>query len=152
MANSPLGLNPRDKRPGERRTFGASRRPAGVWYVVGLLLLMVIAQTFLVPKAADRFDYSEFKQAIRDGQVAEVTSASRSSAASTSAKSTAPNFNANRIEDPKLLEHLDAASVKYTGEFVSRWLPEIVPGCSAPAAASASGSSSSAAWAALKAG
>jgi cell division protease FtsH len=36
------------------------------------------------------------------------------------------NFNVNRIEDPKLLEELDAAGVKYTGEFVSRWLPEIL--------------------------
>jgi cell division protease FtsH len=36
------------------------------------------------------------------------------------------NFNATRIEDPKLLEELDAAGVKYTGEFVSRWLPEVL--------------------------
>jgi cell division protease FtsH len=35
-------------------------------------------------------------------------------------------FNATRIEDPKLIEDLDAASVKYTGELVSRWLPEIL--------------------------
>ena len=35
-------------------------------------------------------------------------------------------FNTTRIEDPKLLEELDAARVKYTGEFVSRWLPEIL--------------------------
>ena len=36
------------------------------------------------------------------------------------------NFSSTRIEDPKLLEDLDAAGVKYTGEFVSRWLPEIL--------------------------
>jgi cell division protease FtsH len=36
------------------------------------------------------------------------------------------NFNAARIEDPKLIEELDAAGVKYTGEQVSRWLPEVI--------------------------
>jgi cell division protease FtsH len=36
------------------------------------------------------------------------------------------NFNTTRIEDPKLLEELDAAGVKYTGEVVSRWLPEVL--------------------------
>ncbi len=38
----------------------------------------------------------------------------------------ARTFNTNRIEDPKLLEDLDAAEVKYTGEFASRWLSELI--------------------------
>src|ERR671911_265487 len=64
----PPGMNPRDKRPGERRSVPRPGRPGG---------------------------------------------GSR-------------NFSAARIEDPKLLEELDASGVKYTGEFVSRWLPEVI--------------------------
>jgi cell division protease FtsH len=129
LANSPLGLNPRDKRPGERRTFGASRRPAGVWYVVGLLLLMVIAQTFLLPQGGSPIDYSAFKQAIRDGQVKSVTISEQvihGEYKKEINKST--KFYTTRVgDDPKLLEQLDTAGVKYSGEFVSRWFSEIVP-------------------------
>jgi len=35
-------------------------------------------------------------------------------------------FNTNRIDDTKLVEELDQAGVKYTGEFVSRWVPELL--------------------------
>jgi cell division protease FtsH len=38
----------------------------------------------------------------------------------------ARSFNTNRIEDPKLIEELDTAGVKYTGEFASRWLSELI--------------------------
>ena len=36
------------------------------------------------------------------------------------------NFSTARIEDPKLVEELDANGVKYSGENVSRWLPEVL--------------------------
>jgi len=129
LANSPLGLNPRDKRPGERRTFGASRRPAGVWYVVGLLLLMVIAQTFLLPQSGSQIDYSAFKQAIRDGQVASVTISEQVIHGDYKKEiNKSKKFYTTRVgDDPKLLEQLDTAGVKYSGEFVSRWFSEIVP-------------------------
>jgi cell division protease FtsH len=129
LANSPLGLNPRDKRPGERRTFGASRRPAGVWYVVGLLLLMVIAQTYLLPQSGRKIDYSEFKQAIRDGQVSQVTISEQVIQGDYKKEiNKSKKFYTTRVgDDPKLLEQLEAAGVKYNGEFVSRWFSEIVP-------------------------
>ena len=70
---TPPGMNPRDKRPGERRTLGAAGRPGGaVWYVLGFLLLMALAQTWFLAPAGQQISYSEFKQAVRGGQVAEV--------------------------------------------------------------------------------
>ena len=64
MANSrtPPGLNPRDKRPGERRLLGAGGRPPGgaVWYVLGALMLMALVQAYLltpvVPRAVGSAD------------------------------------------------------------------------------------------------
>ena len=35
-------------------------------------------------------------------------------------------FSTTRIEDPKLVEELDTNAVKYSGEVVSRWLPEVI--------------------------
>jgi cell division protease FtsH len=125
---TPPGMNPRDKRPGERRTFGQGRRPTGVWYVVALLLLMVMAQPFLFPQGGKQLSYSEFKQAIRSGQVAEVVLGEQT-VRGTYKREIDGNrtFYATRVgQDERLLDELDTAQVKYSGEFVSRWLPEVL--------------------------
>jgi cell division protease FtsH len=120
-------MNPRDKRTGERRTLGAGRPGGAVWYVLGFLFLMALAQAYFLAPSGRQVSYSEFKQAVRGGQVAEVMVGEQTIRGTYKRDvNGARNFNTNRIEDPKLLEELDASGVKYTGEFVSRWLPEIL--------------------------
>jgi cell division protease FtsH len=98
-----------------------------VWYVLGFLMLMALAQVWFLPPAGRQISYSEFKTAIRGGQVAEVTVGEQTVRGTYNRDvNGARNFNTARIEDPKLLEELDAAAVKYTGEQVNRWLPEII--------------------------
>ena len=131
MANPriPPGTNPRDKRPVDRRPLGTGgTRPGGaVWYVLGVLLVMALAQAWFLAPSGRQVSYSEFKQAVRSGQVAEVMVGEQVVRGTFKREVNGQrNFNAARIEDPKLLEELDAAGVKYTGEFVSRWLPEIL--------------------------
>ena len=131
MANlrTPPGLNPRDKRTGDRRTsLGSGNRPGGViWYVFGFLMLMALAQAYFLQPGGNTLSYSEFKRAVRAGQVAEVVVGEQTIYGKLRAERDGTDkFNTNRIEDPKMLEELDAAGVKYTGEFVSRWLPEIM--------------------------
>ena len=125
---TPPGLNPRDRRPGERRTLGPGTRPGGaIWYVLGFLFLMALAQAWLMAPTGRQIPYSEFKQQVRAGQVAEVTVGEQSIHGQFKRdQNGAKAFTTTRIEDPKLLEDLDAQGVKYTGEFVSRWLPEIL--------------------------
>src|SRR6188474_1908237 len=125
---NPPGMNPRDKRPGERKSFGTTGRPGGaVWYVLGFLMLMALAQVWYFNPGGKAISYSDFKQAVRAGQVSEVFVGEQTIHGKYKvARDGSDKFNANRIEDPKLLEELDAASVKYEGEFVSRWLPEIL--------------------------
>src|SRR6186713_1982163 len=128
MANypNPPGMNPRDKRTGDRRSLGSTGRQGGtLWYVLGFLMLMALAQVWYLQPAGKTISYSDFKQAVRAGRVAEVQVGEQSIRGTYKGDGT-EKFNANRIEDPKLLEDLDAAGVKYTGEFVSRWLPEIL--------------------------
>ncbi len=77
--------------------------------------------------AGRQISYSEFKQAVRAGQVAEVFVGDQTIRGTYKRETNGGRgFNATRIEDPKLIEDLDAANVKYTGELVSRWLPEIL--------------------------
>jgi cell division protease FtsH len=98
-----------------------------VWYVLGVLLVMALAQAWFLAPSGRQISYSEFKQAVRGGQVAEVMVGEQVIRGQYKRDVNGQrNFNAARIEDPKLLEELDANGVKYTGEFVSRWLPEIL--------------------------
>jgi cell division protease FtsH len=121
-------MNPRDKRTGDRRSLSTSGRPGGaVWYVLGFLMLMALAQAWFLAPSGRTVSYSDFKQAVRGGQVAEVHVGEQTIRGAYKRDiEGSRNFNTNRIEDPKLLEELDAAGVKYTGEFVSRWLPEVL--------------------------
>jgi cell division protease FtsH len=122
----PTRLNPRDRQPGERRTYGAHRRPAGIWFLAGILLLVVLGQLLLFP-AGQRLSYSEFKQAVRSGQVAEVTIGDQVIQGKFR-RGTRTSFSTVRIaDDPKLLDELDGAGVKYTGETTSRWISQLLP-------------------------
>jgi cell division protease FtsH len=121
-------MNPRDKRPGDRRAVQRPGRPAGaIWYVLGFLMLMALAQAWFLAPAGRQISYSEFKTAVRGGQVADVTVGDQTIRGTYNRDvNGSRNFNTARIEDPKLLEELDASGVRYTGEFVSRWLPEVI--------------------------
>jgi cell division protease FtsH len=115
-------MNPRDKRPGERRMFGMPRRPAGIWWVVAILAVMALGQAVLFPQGGRKITYSEFKQSVRSGNVSEV--AVGEELIQGEYKKEVQNekkFYTARIDDPKLVEELDEADVKYQGEIVNRW-------------------------------
>jgi cell division protease FtsH len=101
--------------------FGVPRRPAGIWWVVAILGVLVLGQMFM-PQGGHSLTYSEFKQALRDGNVAEVTVGEETIQGKY--KKEVQNdirFYAARIEDPKLVEELDTAGVKYQGDSMNRW-------------------------------
>jgi hypothetical protein len=67
-------MNPRDRRAGDRRPLGGAPRPSSaVWYVLGFLFLMALAQAWFLAPSGRQLPYSEFKQLVRSNQVAEVT-------------------------------------------------------------------------------
>ncbi|MGQ0736524.1 MAG: ATP-dependent zinc metalloprotease FtsH [Acidobacteriota bacterium] len=108
---------------GNRRTPPA--RPIAVWWVLGSLIVLALAQAFLLAPGGRQIPYSEFKGLLRGGQVAEVT-VGDSSIRGTLKTDGGGRFSTTRIDDPKLVEELDQRGVKYEGEVVSRWLPEIL--------------------------
>src|SRR5262245_36834662 len=112
----PSGLNPRDRRPGDRRTMPPGARPvSAVWYVLGFLFLIVLAQAWCFKPPGRAITYSEFKQLLRSDQIAELTVGEQTIHGTTKQqqKDGSNAFTATRIEDPKLVEELDAHKVKY---------------------------------------
>jgi len=99
-----------------------------LWWVLGALTVLALGQAFLMAPAGRQISYSEFKGLVRGGQVAEVAvgdSIIRGTLKKAGDDGLA-TFSTTRIADPKLVEEMDAASVKYSGELVSRWLPEVL--------------------------
>jgi cell division protease FtsH len=128
MASSRPG--PPNPRGGDRR--GTSRltsaRPSSpLWYGLALLLVLGIAQAYYMTPPGRTLPYSEFKQLVKSGEVAEIAigdQSIRGTLKQGDAKTKA--FTVTRVEDPKLTEELEAKGVKYTGEVMNRWLPELL--------------------------
>ena len=123
---------PKRARPpnlrGERRPF--PRRPgSSIWYGLAILLLLALAQTYFLVPGGKQVSYSEFKQLLKDGKIADVTVAEdtiRGTLKAQGAKEKPDLFSTTKIEDPNLVAELDQAKVKYTGEPASRWMSTIL--------------------------
>src|SRR3954470_10880399 len=128
MASSRLG--PPNPRGGDRRGTSrlSSARPSSpLWYGLALLLVLGIAQAYYMTPPGRTLPYSEFKQLVKNGEVAEIAigdQSIRGTLKQGDAKTKA--FTVTRVEDPKLTEELEAKGVKYTGEVMNRWLPELL--------------------------
>jgi len=113
--------------PGGKERRQQTSKPTALWWVLGVLTLLAIGQAYFLAPAGRSVSYSEFKELVRGGQVAEVAVGDTIIRGTLKkAENGATAFTTTRIEDPKLVEELDLAKVKYSGEIVSRWLPEII--------------------------
>ena len=100
-----------------------------MWYVLAVVLLLAVAQAFFFSlQSSQSISYSDFKSQVRDGNIQEVTVAEDRirGTLKQAPEGRQKTFTAVRIEDPKLLEDLEKAGVKYTGEVASRWLGEVL--------------------------
>jgi cell division protease FtsH len=97
--------------------------------VLGALFILALGQAYLLTPGGRQVSYSEFKNLVRSAQVAEVTvgeSTIHGQLKKGDGDKGSTAFSTTRIEDPKLVEDLEAHGVKYSGEVVSRWLPEVL--------------------------
>jgi cell division protease FtsH len=106
------------------------RRSGGsIWYGLAFLLLLALAQTYFLVPAGRQIPYSEFKSLLKQGKVAEATVGEqiiRATLKPADAKAKPEIVSATRIEDPGLVAELEQSGVKYSGELMNRWLPELV--------------------------
>ena len=98
-----------------------------MWYVLGLLLLLALAQAFFFSlQSGETLPYSTFKQYVRDGKVQDVAVAEDRVHGTLKGGDKPRPFSAVRIDDPKLVEDLEKSGVKYTGEVPNRWVGELL--------------------------
>jgi cell division protease FtsH len=102
-------------------------RPADQWryvfvYVIILMLIVWFWQEAISRVSVHTIPYSEFKKYLSRGEVVEVNLSPdvvygtiRTPAQPGQAQPKELVFRANRVEDPKLAEELEAANVKFTG-------------------------------------
>jgi len=122
--------NPRfNPRGGDRR----GQRPLGtrpgssLWYGLAFLLLLGLAQMYYLTPNGRTLPYSEFKQMVKNDQIAEITIGDQTIRGTLKQDDgKGKQFQTTRVEDPKLTEELEAKGVKYTGEAVNRWLPDLL--------------------------
>jgi len=98
-----------------------AKRPSALFtilYLAGTAIVIAVLLAFPSP-ASKTIAYSEFRQMVRSGQVAEVVVEEHRIRGTT--KGDARTFQTTRIDDPHLLEELDQYGVKFTGEIESGW-------------------------------
>jgi cell division protease FtsH len=124
-------FNPRGGDRRGQKALGA-RPSSPLWYGLAFLAVLVIAQMYYLAPAGRMIPYSEFKSLVKNNEVAEVSIGDPvirgmlKSDVPTGNGKTSKQFTVTRVEDPKLVEELEAHGVKYTGEIVNRWLPDLL--------------------------
>ena len=123
--------SPRLPRAGERRRAFGGRPGSSLWYGLILLVVMGLTQLYHIVPEGRPIPYSQFKTLVKNGAVEEITigdqvirDALKEPAADDPKHS--KKFTTTRVDDAKLTEELEARSVKYSGEAVNRWLPELL--------------------------
>src|SRR6476660_995922 len=117
----------RGRRSGDRKLTPRTGPGSAVWYILAVFLLLALGQAFYFSmQGGKEISYSEFKQAVRDGTVQDVVVAEDRVRGAMKGDGKSHPFVTVRIEDPKLLEELERAGVKFTGEAPNKWLAEIV--------------------------
>ena len=105
-----------------RRSMGPGG-PWSLWYVLTAIVLMLVVQNILFARPLEQVAYSDFKTAVREGRIEEVQigaytiRGTRRLPADASKTATPMRFMTVRVEDPELLQELEAHQVKYTGQY-----------------------------------
>jgi cell division protease FtsH len=127
--NAEAPPNPRGRRKGDRRITMRPGRSQAIWMMLGIVMMLALGQALFVSfRAAQTISYSDFKNAVRNGRVQDVTVSTETVYGLLKPEGNAKPkpFAAVRIEDAKLIEELEAHKVPFKGEIASRWMEELL--------------------------
>lgn len=113
------------------------------WYLAAAVLLLLVLHPYTFPEPAEEISYSQFKQLVTQGKVADVVLSpeevkGRLTSLETEGVLTAeqvgrmkrwgsnPRFRAVRVDDPKLVETLEEHGVSFSGRVPNTWLTTIL--------------------------
>jgi cell division protease FtsH len=120
----------RSRRVERRNPRPRTQRPSSsLWYGLAILLLLGLVQVYFVMPSGRPIPYSEFKTLLRNGGITELTIGEeviRGTLKEAGDGKSSKSFTTTRVEDPKLIEELEARHVTYTGEIASGWLRDLL--------------------------
>ena len=109
------GDRPKKKVPGRDKTR------FNIWYFVLAVLFISYLQPFFFSSKVQKVPYSQFKQYIAEGEVAELTIGPEN-IEGTLTGSTGAAFTTVRVDDPDLVKELDERKVNYSGRYENKFL------------------------------
>jgi len=131
----------RDRKPSSnlREIFGIKEPPGGgkkpffkkthftIWYfLIAFLIIVLIQNYFMVKKTEEVIPYSEFKEAVHDGKVRDVTITDESISGLRETGKGPRRFQTVRVADPDLVKDLEAHHTQFTGKVESKWLTNVL--------------------------
>jgi len=114
---------------------GVPRRPPQLeltaqwlWLMLLFLVTLWLAAHYLGQPLVEEVSYSEFKQRVRAGQLSEVTLGPTEVEGRSKSVQGLPSkvIRAVRVEDPDLIEELEARNIPYRGKLESQWAPYVL--------------------------
>ncbi len=94
-----------------------------IWYfLVAFLIILLIQNYFVAKKSEDVLPYSDFKEAVREDKVKDITITDESISGMRETDKGPRRFQTVRVADPDLVKDLEAHHVKFTGKTDSKWL------------------------------
>ncbi|HEY5599643.1 MAG TPA: ATP-dependent zinc metalloprotease FtsH [Candidatus Manganitrophaceae bacterium] len=97
------------------------------WPLFIILFIMTLLPFFFFSPQSKQISYSEFKHLVQEGKIKEVAvSKERIQGIRIDPSGKEEPFNAIRVDDPALIQELEARKIKYTGEIQSNWLRDIL--------------------------
>ncbi len=122
-----------------KEIFGIKEEPGGgkkpffkkthftIWYfLIAFLVILLIQNYFMAKKVEDVISYSEFKEAIREDKVKDITITDEFISGARETEKGLRKFQTVRVADPDLVKDLEARHVKFTGKVDSKWLTNIL--------------------------
>ena len=98
-----------------------------IWYfLIAFLIILLIQNYFVSKKVEDVISYSEFKTAVKEGKVKEITITDENITGLRQMDNDFRRFTTVRVLDPDLVKELESQQVKYTGKVESKWLMQIL--------------------------
>src|SRR5262245_52960991 len=117
-----------DRRSSSRRRSPVRRQIPPVWFAISLFaLLLIVNLVQSTLRDGKALKYSEFKDLLRQHRVQEITMSPetiRGTYLDPSNKEQA--FTTVPVDDPKLVEELEAEKVHFSGELQSRWVADLL--------------------------
>jgi len=117
------------------------QRQFSLWYFIAALLVLLLLQNVLLTPPTASLSYSDFKVLLRAGRVTELTVGERTISGRLMPEGLegllpkekieelgkgGHRFTAVRVDDPGLVQELEAAKVRFTGKTENTWLPTML--------------------------